>query len=91
LIENRKIELHFSKFSFDEINILNCENNRLKTITDQFFIIKWWFKWNKHVEKQNQQEDRSWIVQTKADSSEINALKWKINRLNMTIFNFCKQ
>jgi len=43
-IENRKIELHFSKFSFNEINILNCEISRLKTTADQFFIIQWQFK-----------------------------------------------
>jgi len=38
-IENREIELHFSRFSFNEINILNCENSRLKIIVDRFFII----------------------------------------------------
>ena len=90
-IENREIELHFSRFSFNEINILNYENNRLKIIADQFFIIQWQFKWNKHVKIQKQQVDRSWIVQTEADLSEINTLKCKINRLTMTIFNSCIQ
>jgi len=28
-------------------------------------------------------------VQTEANLSEINTLKLKINKLNMTIFNFC--
>jgi len=58
-IENRKIELHFSRFNFNEINILNCENNILKTIGDQIFIIQWQFKWNKNVKEQNQHVDRS--------------------------------
>jgi len=31
------------------------------------------------------------FLQTKADLSEINTLKWKISRLNMTVFNFCIQ
>ena len=88
-IENREIELYFSRFSFNEINILNYENSRSKIIADQFFIIQWQFKWNKHVEIQKQQVDRSWILQTEADLSEINTLKCKINRLTMTVFNFC--
>jgi len=29
------------------------------------------------------------FLQTEADLSEINMLKCKINRLNMTVFNFC--
>jgi len=40
-IENRKNGLHFSRFSFNEINIMNYENSILKTIADQFFIIQW--------------------------------------------------
>jgi len=31
------------------------------------------------------------FLQTEADLSEINTLKRKINRLNMTVFNFCIQ
>jgi len=31
------------------------------------------------------------FLQIEADLSEINMLKWKINRLNMTVFNFCIQ
>jgi len=30
-------------------------------------------------------------MQTEADLSEINTLKCKINRLTMTVFNFCIQ
>jgi len=41
LIENRKIELHFSRFSFNEINIVHYEISKLKTIVDQIFIIQW--------------------------------------------------
>jgi len=31
------------------------------------------------------------IFQTEADLSEINTLKLKMNRLNMTVFKFCTQ
>jgi len=31
------------------------------------------------------------FLQTEADLSEINTLKWKFNRLNMTVFKFCIQ
>jgi len=61
-IENRKIELHFSRFNFNKINILNCKNNRLKIIADQYCTI------------------------FSGSLSEINMLKYRINRLTDHVF-----